>query len=134
MAINPLTSQTSSTQENVQPLTDFSNRSVKFKLAISEKLDNKFMFKDLKPNECKRLWKFISSTVNCGLSITEVNELWLRKKGPNGPKNIETFNGKERKMYHLGKDRKSFRIHGYYNEDDYFVICRVDPNHAFKYK
>ncbi|QGG59532.1 MAG6450 family protein [Loigolactobacillus bifermentans] len=112
-------------------LTDLDNRTVQFKLAISEKLDNGYMFKDLKPDECRTFFKFINETVNKGLTITDVAKLFVRTTGPHGAKNLEVFNETERKMFHLGKDRTKFRIHGYYNEDNYFVICRIDPKHKF---
>ncbi|WP_057745728.1 MAG6450 family protein [Liquorilactobacillus capillatus] len=114
-------------------LTSKENRTVLFKFAISEKLDSGFMFKDMKYSEYKDFCNFVSITVNKGLSITEVNKLLLRTEGPHGPKNEEIFNDCKRKMFHLGKDRTKFRIHGYYNSDDYFVICRIDPKHVYKY-
>lgn len=114
-------------------LTNKENRTVPFRFCISEKLDNGFMFKDLSHDEYKIFCRFISSTINKKLSITEVNALYLRKKGPHGAKNEEIFNGSKRKMFHLGKGGTRFRIHGYYNKDNYFVICRIDPKHGFKY-
>ncbi|KKW61450.1 hypothetical protein AAK27_277 [Mycoplasma capricolum subsp. capricolum] len=32
---------------------------------------------------------------------------------------------------HLGKDRNPFRLFGYLNKDNYFVLTKIDPNHEY---
>ncbi|WP_422059047.1 MAG6450 family protein, partial [Staphylococcus gallinarum] len=32
---------------------------------------------------------------------------------------------------HYGKDRKQFRIHGFYDDKGYFNILRLDLNHKY---
>lgn len=104
-------------------------RSVPFKMCIQESLDNKYCFKSLDKTSLKELDTFISQTVSKGLSITEVDNLFLRTKGQ-GPKYEEkTINGIQRQVYHYGKNRNPFRIFGYYNEEGYLVIHRIDPKH-----
>lgn len=102
---------------------------MKFKLCIQENLDNKYCFTCLKKQSAALvdLDYFISETVHKNLSISSVDKLYLRKKGT--IKTIEVVNGKEREVVHYGKDMTKFRIHGYYNDDGYFVIHRIDPKH-----
>lgn len=98
-------------------------------MCIQESLDNKYCFKSLDKASLKALDFFITQTVDKGLSITEVDNLFLRTKGQ-GPKYEEkTINGVKRQVYHYGKDQKAFRIFGYYNEEGYLVIHRIDPKH-----
>lgn len=60
------------------------------------------------------------------MSITQVDDLFKRKKGP---KEEITVNGQKFELIHLGKDEKPFRVFGYYNPEDCFVITRIDPKH-----
>lgn len=98
-------------------------KSLEFKLAISEQLENKYCFKDLRPSDIKIFHNFLDETVGKKLTITEVDSLFLRTKG--GPK--QEINGRD--VVHYGKGRQSFRIFGYYNQDGYFTITRIDPRH-----
>ena len=77
----------------------------------------------------RNLHSFMENTIGKNLTISEVEKLFLRTKGD--VFSNEVINGLERKIIHFGKDRHSFRIHGYYNEKNnfYFVICKIDPNH-----
>ncbi|XWT83599.1 hypothetical protein V2P25_02235 [Mycoplasma capricolum subsp. capricolum] len=31
----------------------------------------------------------------------------------------------------LGKDKNPFRLFGYLNKDNYFVLTKIDPNHEY---
>ena len=98
----------------------------RFKVSIEDSLENKYCFKNLTPQGIKNFHKFVEETVGKGLSISKVDELFLRNK-----KNIKesmTVNGVEREVYHYGKDKKAFRVFGHYNKG-YFVLTRIDPNH-----
>lgn len=94
-----------------------------FKLAISEQLENKYCFKDLRPEDIKTFHNFLDETVGKGLTITEVDSMFLRTRG--GVK--QEINGRD--VVHYGKNRQAFRIFGYYNQDGYFTITRIDPKH-----
>ncbi|WP_429979843.1 MAG6450 family protein [Mycoplasmopsis bovis] len=32
---------------------------------------------------------------------------------------------------HLGKDQQKFRLFGYFNENNYFVLTKIDSKHNF---
>ncbi|MGV8957632.1 MAG6450 family protein [Lactococcus lactis] len=98
-----------------------------FKFALTGSLDNEFCFKKLKPNHIKEFHKFIDEILSKRLTISQVDKLFLRTKGKVIEK--EQIFGKERDILHYGKNNSSFRIHGYLNDDGYFVICKIDPNH-----
>lgn len=101
-------------------------KSIKFKVAITDKLDNNYCFKTLNSNHIKSFHRFLNDTVNKGLSISQVDDLYKRKKGPKEEIKIK---GSKFELIHLGKDLKSFRIFGYYNPDNYFVVTKIDPKH-----
>ena len=42
---------------------------------------------------------------------------------------MQKIGGIEREVVHYGKDRNPFRVHGYFNNDGYFVIYKIDPSH-----
>ena len=98
-----------------------------FKLVFSDKLDNGYELKDMTREYIQCFHRFLSDTVYKGLTITEVDKLYLRKAGLSKAPVIVS-NGHE--LVHYGKDRTPFRIFGYYNLDGYFVICRIDGKHA----
>lgn len=99
-----------------------------FKISLEHSLENNFEFKDIKNGGLKQLHHFIEETVGKGLTITQVEGLFLRKRGL--AKNLITrkINGVEREEVHLGKDKKPFRLFGYYS-GDYFVLTKIDSNH-----
>lgn len=94
-----------------------------FKISICEQLDNNYCFKDLSKEALKSFHTFIDDTVGQKLTISVVEKMYLRTKG--GAKQL--VNGRE--LIHFGKDKKPFRIFGYYNNDGYFSITRIDPKH-----
>lgn len=98
-----------------------------FRIAIDDSLENRYCFKDLKGEGIKSFHSFIEETVGKDLSIGTVDDLFLRTKGP--VKEKMTVHGSERDVIHYGKDRKPFRVFGYYNQYGYFVLTRIDPKH-----
>ncbi|QMT32062.1 MAG6450 family protein [Alysiella filiformis] len=120
-------------------------REIKFKIRLADKMQNGFDFKKLSNSKAaKDFQNFLDETIGKDLSITEVDKLFLRKQGGvsetvsipiskwdkcgvrdhNQPFDEHT----EREIYHYGKDRKPFRLFGFY-EDGYFVIFMIDPTH-----
>lgn len=97
-----------------------------FKIAIEVKLDNGFELKDMTQEHIKQFHRFICETVYKKLSVSEVDKLFLHKKGLSNATQIKYGNID---LVHYGKDRNPFRIFGYYNTDGYFVICRIDGAH-----
>lgn len=116
-----LTNSTSAPSNGGKQLTRGTGKP--FKIAICEQLDNDFCFKKLKPSDLKEFHNFIDETVEKKLTISQVDALFLRKKGDIK----QDINGRE--VFHYGKDRKPFRVFGYYNEDGYFNVTRIDPKH-----
>ena len=111
---------------NNQKGTKLNRKNLKFRVAIECQLDNKYCFKNLKADGVKGFHEFIDSTIQKNLTITQMDKMYLRK---NGPKDSITINGVEYELIHYGKDRKPFRIFGYYNTDAYFVLTKIDPGH-----
>lgn len=103
-----------------------SNKSKNFKIALEEKmLENNYSFKGLnKNNGHKEFDRFINKIL--GNTITDVEKNWKRASTV---KENENINNKKREILHLGEDGKKLRLFGYYNDDYYFVITRIDPNH-----
>ncbi|MPM89966.1 hypothetical protein SDC9_137081 [bioreactor metagenome] len=97
----------------------------KFKLSIEHALHNNFCFKKLNRSSLLQLDNFIDETVDKGLTISQVDNLFLRKRGP---KEQKTIKGSTQEIMHYGKDRNPFRIFGYYS-NGYFVLTKIDPNH-----
>lgn len=116
-----LTNSLDTSSNSEKPLTNV--KKSLFKIAICEQLENNFCFKDLKSSDLKALHNFIDETIGKGLTISEVDDLYLRKH--RNPK--QKVNGRE--VLHYGKDRKPFRVFGYYNNDSYFTVTRIDPKH-----
>lgn len=102
---------------------DLKGKQAKFKLTFSEKLDNGFELKDMDNSTIKEFHRFVSDTIYKSLSISDVENLYLRDKDSN------LDEGSIRNSIHLGKDRNKFRLFGYYNTDGYFVINRIDGKH-----
>ncbi|WP_338343013.1 MULTISPECIES: MAG6450 family protein [Fructobacillus] len=113
------------TQVKSQPLVRVTSN--RFKLSLSLSLHRDYCFKKLNKDELKKLDQFVSETVDKGLTITQVDTLFLRNKGP--IKARETIKGVKREIIHYGKDRDSFRLHGFYDDNGYFVLYKIDPKH-----
>ncbi|MDX2776655.1 hypothetical protein PV379_04830 [Streptomyces caniscabiei] len=88
-----------------------------FKLCFQRSLDNQFNFKKMKQSGLKDLHDFIENTVGKGLDISQVDQLYLRKRGLGLNDEV-----------HYGKDRHPFRIHGNFI-DAHFVVSKIDCNH-----
>ena len=97
-----------------------------FRIAIEVKLDGGYDVSDMTSAHVREFYRFLKDTVYKGLTVQEVDKLYLRKEGLGIAPAIKSH-GKE--LLHYGKDGNAFRIFGYYNEDGYFVICRIDGNH-----
>lgn len=121
-----LTSSNTVQESDFIPLTSVAPQY--FKISLEHSLENNFEFKDIKNGGLKQLHSFIEETVGKNLTITQVEDLFLRKRGL--AKNLITrkINGVEREEVHLGKDKKPFRLFGYYS-GDYFVLTKIDCNH-----
>ncbi|MFB9769787.1 MAG6450 family protein [Lactiplantibacillus modestisalitolerans] len=111
-----------------------SKSTVMFKIALTDALISPYTFKKAKTEGAKGFGEFISKTVGRHLTITEVEKLFLRTDGPHGAKNKEVIGGVEREVFHFDNGSRQFRVHGYYNEQNYFCLCRIDPNHKYNYK
>lgn len=122
-----LTNQTSTEESDFQPLTKVPT--LPFKMSIEHGLDNKYQFKDMNPKGIKELHRFIDETIAKGLSISQVESMFLRTRGLAKSLVTQEINGVKRDVVHFGKDRQPFRIFGYYNSQ-HFVITRIDCNHA----
>ena len=97
-----------------------------FRMSFETPLKKGFEVKDMNTNHVKELHNFLKETVYKGLTISQVDQLFLRKRGlSDAPK---VFHNDEA-LLHYGKDQKQFRIFGYYNDKGYFVICRIDGDH-----
>ena len=122
-----LTDQTHLSNEDVMPLANV--KPLLFRMSIERKLDNKYDFGDMKQKGIKDFHRFIQNTVGKGLSISEVDSLYLRKRGLSKTLIKQTIDGIERDIFHYGQDRQPFRIFGFYG-DEHFVITKIDCNHA----
>jgi len=110
-----LTGQNGSNVTKSVPLTRV--QSTPFKLCFQKSLDNQFNFKRMKQSGIKDLHDFIENTIGKGLSISDVDRLYLRKRGLGSSDEV-----------HYGKDRHSFRVHGQFLES-HFVVSKIDCNH-----
>lgn len=99
---------------------------VKFRIAIEDRIKRGFNFKDMAKNHNREFQRFIDDTVGKGLTITQVDQMFKRNRGP--VKRIE-IEGETREEVHYGKDRNAFRVFGYYNNEGYFVLSKIDPKH-----
>ena len=115
-------------------LTSDERSSVRFKIGLTDALENPFTFKKMKQEGIQGFSSFLSKTVGEKLTISEVENRFLRTDGPHGPFNKETINGTDRQTKHFDNGTRDFRVHGYYNDDGYFCIIRIDPHHRYKFK
>jgi hypothetical protein len=112
---NQLTGQNGSAATESVPLTRV--QSMPFKLCFQKPLDSQFSFKKMKQSGIRDLHNFIENTIGKGLSISDVDKLYLRKRGIGLSDEV-----------HYGRDRHSFRIHGQFIES-HFVVSKIDCNH-----
>ncbi|MRF37115.1 hypothetical protein GIJ44_20730 [Staphylococcus sp. KY49P] len=103
-------------------------KSRKFKIALGTELENKYCFKSKKPKKVTDgLHKFLENTVYKNLSITQVDQLYLRTKGPVKEK-FKTANS-QLEILHYGFKNSQFRIFGFYDNNAYFNITKIDTDH-----
>lgn len=114
-------------EQEIKKGTRLDKRQVTFKIALENDLHNDYSFRQLKGDSIKNFQRFLDETVYKGLTITQVDSLYLRTKGP--VKESCEINGEKRDIVHYGKDRNPLRVHGYFNEKNYFVIYKIDPKH-----
>ena len=99
----------------------------KFKMVFETQLANGYELKDMTIPHIKEFHRFVAETVYKKLTISQVDDLFLRTEGMGtAPKEIQD----QKELVHYGKDRNPFRLFGYYNQDGYFVICRIDGSHT----
>lgn len=97
-----------------------------FKIVFEVKLDNGFEIKDMTQRHVAEFHRFVADTVYKGLTVAEVDRLFLRKEGLSDAPEVMSH-GME--LVHYGKAANPFRIFGYYNDEGYFVVCRIDGSH-----
>ena len=102
-------------------------RTAAFKIALEDYMHGSFNFGKMDSSGRKDLQTFLDKTVYKQLSISTVDRLYLRMKGTVREK--AEINGISRDIVHYGFDRSLFRLHGYFNELNYFVIYKIDPKH-----
>lgn len=107
-------------------------KSRKFKIAFGTELENNFCFKTNKGNKLTEgMHKFLTNTVYKNLTITEVDSLYLRTKGKVKEKRSFDLNDSSNQLdiLHYGFKRDTFRLFGYYDENGYFNVIRIDIDH-----
>ena len=97
-----------------------------FRISFEVKLDNGFELKDMTQKHLAEFHRFLADTVYKGLTIAEVDKLFLRKEGLSDAPAVISH---DRRLLHYGKASNLFRIFGYYNDELYFVVCRIDGSH-----
>lgn len=102
-------------------------RTATFKIALEDYMHGNFNFGKMDSSGRKDLQAFLDKTVYKQLNISTVDRLYLRMKGTIREKAV--INGINRDIVHYGFNRSTFRLHGYFNELDYFVIYKIDPKH-----
>lgn len=106
--------------------TRLDNSTTKFKISIQHDLDVNFAFDNIhKNNGYKEFHNFICKTVGKNLTISQVNNLYLRTRGKGRTVQIGDAEFLE---VHYGKDRSAFRVFGYYHSGD-FILTRIDTKH-----
>ena len=98
-----------------------------FRIAFAVELENGYEVKDMTQAHLKEFHRFLCDTVYKGLTISEVDKLYLRKEGLSNAPPLKYKGDVE--LQHYGKARNPFRIYGYYNAENYFVVCRIDGGH-----
>lgn len=102
-------------------------RTATFKIALEDYMHGSFNFGKMDSSGRKNLQTFLDKTVYKQLSISTVDKLFLRMKGK--VRETAQINGINRDIVHYGFNRSPFRLHGYFNELNYFVIYKIDPKH-----
>ncbi len=113
-----------------KPSTDaiiYPNKERPFTIAFAVELENGYELKDMTLAHMKEFHRFVCDTVYKGLTVSQVDDMYLRKRGMSNALPIKYKNDIE--LLHYGKSCNSFRIFGYYDKNGYFVVCRIDGGH-----
>ena len=105
----------------------YPNKERPFVIAFAVELENGYELKDMTLAHVKEFHRFIQDTVYKGLTVSEVDKLYLRKKGLGKTPPLKYR--KDVELIHYGKSERAFRLFGYYSKDGYFVVCRIDGGH-----
>lgn len=105
-------------------------KSQKFKITFGTELENKFCFDKKKSKKVTDgLHKFLKETVYKDLSISTVNQKYLRTKGNPKEKIKYGTNSSQLEIQHYSFDNSPFRIFGFYDDKGYFNVIRLDIDH-----
>lgn len=99
-------------------LTGSHNREVPFELCFRYPLQKGFTFNELSKQNIKELQRFLDKVAD--MTVTQVDKSFARK-----PDSNDSF--MDMQVYHYAVTEK-FRIH-VVNEEGYYKIIRLDPNH-----
>lgn len=102
-----------------QKLTSSSRLERPFRFAFHFPLQDGYRFADLQIRDLKNLQNFFD--IASGLTINQMDSTYRRDADK-----ADVYNNQQ--VQHYGT-KNGFRIHGIYNEDGYFVVIRIDPNH-----
>lgn len=105
-------------------------KSQKFKIAFGTELENKFCFDTNKPQKVTDgLHKFLKETVYKDLSISTVDNKYLRTRGKPKEKIKYGTNNSQLEIQHYGFNNSTFRIFGFYDDKGYFNVTKLDIDH-----
>ncbi|WP_432784107.1 MAG6450 family protein [Mycoplasmopsis bovis] len=106
------------------------NKEIVFKFAIVNKLGNGYDFKSLDLDGLKKFNNFVNDILEKKMTISQVEKTYMRKRfKPLVKRHIEEQDMDVREI-HLGKDQQKFRLFGYFNENNYFVLTKIDSKHS----
>lgn len=105
----------------------YPNKERPFVVAFAVELENGYELKDMTSSHIKEFHRFLQDTVYKGLTVSQVDNLYLRKKGLGRTPPLKYK--KDVELIHYGKSERAFRLFGYYSESGYFVVCRIDGGH-----
>ncbi len=107
------------------------NKEIVFKFAIVNKLDNGYDFKSLDLDGLKKFNNFVNDILEKKMTISQVEKTYMRKRFKPLVKRHIKEQDMDVKEIHLGKDQQKFRLFGYFNENNYFVLTKIDSKHDF---
>lgn len=108
-------------------ISALTKKELPFRISFETSLDNGYELKDMRLSHIKEFHRFVTETIYKKLTISQVDKLYLRKRGLSSkiPKTLH----ENIELIHYGKSNNPFRLFGYYNQDAYFVVCRIDGGH-----
>lgn len=99
------------------------NKKPKLVVSFGLKLENNFNFKNLNKEDLKIFQQFLDDSTE--LSYDEMENRYSRK---NDSDDTYKINNSKFQIYHYGKDRSTFRLHGIL-ADGLFHVIRIDSKH-----